>query len=54
MSHESKGVCQRCGGSGQLLRPAKIKLLNFKRCTDCGGRGYRFKATEVKMKPASS
>jgi len=44
MAYISKGLCKRCSGSGQLFRPAKEKLLTFKKCTCCAGRGYRFKA----------
>ncbi len=39
----SRGICQRCGGSGQLLRPSKTKLLTFCRCGACRGHGVRWK-----------
>lgn len=32
-------ICRRCGGSGSLLRPTEKKLLNFKCCSNCGGKG---------------
>ena len=34
-------LCKRCGGSGSLLRPQKEKLLTFRRCSDCGGKGLK-------------
>lgn len=37
-----RGVCERCGGSGQLLRPTESKLLHFKKCSNCQGHGVRF------------
>jgi DnaJ-class molecular chaperone len=36
-------ICKRCGGAGQLLRATSAKLLTYKKCTSCNGRGTRHK-----------
>lgn len=41
-SPNPKKLCTRCGGSGQLFRPTKEKVLDFKKCSDCQGHGVRF------------
>lgn len=34
-------ICKRCGGSCNLLRPSKGKVLRFQKCTTCGGKGVK-------------
>ncbi len=34
-------ICKRCCGNGSLFRPLKEKTINFKKCTDCNGRGTK-------------
>jgi len=42
----TKGICLRCEGSGNLLRPTKDQLCTFQKCTNCQGHGVRFRAAK--------